>query len=159
MNIIKNTVSGLILLLLMNGCSTTEQSPNNKVELNLVYNEDWNYGITRSVNIYFEPTERSALSSDFQPFKDNIITNSRMNICETKDSCTLVPVYIYVEYQMKETDSGYEIKGKFITEPTLESSKHLLDPVIIPFEITNQTKQVVHLENKLGASLSISRQR
>jgi hypothetical protein len=158
MQIVKKVVSGLVFLLLINGCSTTEQNLNDKVQLNLVYSESWAYGITRSVNIFFKPTEHSTLPSDLQPFNNHMITNSRITICETKDSCILVPLYIHIEYQMKKTDLGYEIKGKFITEPTLESSQYLLDPISISFEMTNQTKQVIHLENKLGASLSISRQ-
>jgi hypothetical protein len=132
------------VVLLLSGCGSMEAPSTDSIQFTVHYRDS--DAITRQ-GVPFLITNDAAQPDDLQPSARQSIANSRVWVCDAPQPCAFIPTSIFIDYEIKKNENGYDINGALVTLSTVKMK--VMDRSEFEVHLTHSTSQEIN--NNLGA--------
>ncbi|MFA0012014.1 hypothetical protein AB4391_01510 [Vibrio lentus] len=141
----KKALSATLLLLTLTGCSSNGGIKTEDIQLTVDYHLN-SSGEWKQQKLPFKITNTPFKDDDWQPRIQQSIENYSLTYCPDSNHCRIIPITLFLDYEIKKNGEAYDMEGTLLTEGTITTTT--IDRTPFQLHLTGSTTKTI--SNALG---------
>ncbi|MEZ9361451.1 hypothetical protein AB4175_16430 [Vibrio cyclitrophicus] len=146
----RGVIPSMLLSVSLMGCTSGEAMNEENIQFTVNYH-DPSSSVNALQSVPFIVTYDPSQPDDLQPSARQSIVNSHVWSCQNPTPCKLIPITVFLDYEIKRNDNGYDIKGVLLTTSTIKMEP--IDSSEFQLHLTSSMSKIIN--NGLGAQATL----
>lgn len=147
---VRDITPSILLLILLMGCTSGKTISDESIHFTVSYREP-SSGINTQQSVPFMVTYDPSKPENLQSSARQSVVNSHGWACLSSAPCKLIPITVFLDYEIKKNENGYDIKGVLLTASTIKMEP--IDSSPFQLHLTSSMSKVIN--NDLGAQVTL----